>query len=151
MLDIVCNHGSPAFTMPVAQPQFGQIFDRDGRLVADHQNLPPDRLDPAHNPLHAFYNTSGNLVQPVRSQREQPGRAGLPGRRHTQWLEQGADAFRIDTIRWMPDTFWRAFAARIRERRPGFFMFGEDFDYDAAAIAHHTWPEGGARWCWISR
>ncbi|MDC6679333.1 alpha-amylase family glycosyl hydrolase, partial [Leclercia adecarboxylata] len=59
VLDIVGNHGSPAWTMPVAQPQFGQIFDKDGRLIADHQNLPPQQLDPVHNPLHAFYNNIG--------------------------------------------------------------------------------------------
>ena len=143
VLDIVCNHGSPAFTMPVAQPQFGQIFDRDGRLVADHQNLPPDQLDPVHNPLHAFYNTGGNLVQLSDLNENNPAVLAYLVGAYTQWLEQGADAFRIDTIRWMPDAFWRAFSARIRERRPGLFMFGEDFDYDAQAIAHHTWPAGG--------
>jgi glycosidase len=41
VLDIVGNHGSPAWTMPTRQPQFGQIFDKDGKLIADHQNLPP--------------------------------------------------------------------------------------------------------------
>jgi len=35
VLDIVGNHGSPAWTMPVKQPQFGQIFDKDGTLIAD--------------------------------------------------------------------------------------------------------------------
>ena len=31
---------------------------RTASLVADHQNLPPEQLDPAGNPLHAFYNTN---------------------------------------------------------------------------------------------
>lgn len=59
VLDIVGNHGSPAWTMSTRQPQFGQIFDKDGKLIADHQNLPPQKLDPKHNPLHAFYNNIG--------------------------------------------------------------------------------------------
>src|SRR4051812_37537718 len=63
VLDIVANHGSPSWTMPVARPKFGQIFDAHARLVADHQNLPPEQLDPAHNPLHAFYTTNPFLAQ----------------------------------------------------------------------------------------
>ena len=27
VLDIVCNHGSPSYTMPVDQPMFGEIYD----------------------------------------------------------------------------------------------------------------------------
>ena len=54
---------------------------------------------------------------------------------YEQWIDQGADAFRIDTIGWMPPSFWKAFAERIRAKHPGFFMFGEAFDYDATKIA----------------
>ena len=46
VLDIVCNHSSPSFTMPVDQPKFGEIYDGAGACVADHQNLPPEQLDP---------------------------------------------------------------------------------------------------------
>ena len=59
VLDIVGNHGSPGWTMPKPQPQFGQLFAKDGTLIADHQNLPPQQLDPANNPLHRFFNTTG--------------------------------------------------------------------------------------------
>jgi cyclomaltodextrin glucanotransferase len=59
---------------------------------------------------------------------------------YSQWIEQGADAFRIDTIPWMPHAYWHAFTTRIREKHPGFFMFGEAFNYDAATIAAHTLP-----------
>jgi hypothetical protein len=62
VLDIVNNHGSPAYTMPKAQPKYGKIYDGDGKLVADHMNLPPDKLDPK-NPLNAFYNRKGGLAQ----------------------------------------------------------------------------------------
>ncbi|WP_425479908.1 alpha-amylase family glycosyl hydrolase [Xanthomonas maliensis] len=139
VLDIVGNHGSPAYTMPTAQPMFGQLYDAQGRLVADHQNLPPDKLDPQHNPLHAFYNTGGGLAELSDLNENNPAVLDYLAGAYLQWLEQGADAFRIDTIGWMPDRFWHAFVARIRQRHPGLFMFGEAFDYDPGKIAGHTW------------
>lgn len=144
VLDIVCNHGSPAYTMPVAQPKFGKIYDKDGKLLADHQNLAPDKLDPAHNPLHAFYNTHGGLAQLSDLNENNPAVLDYLAGAYAQWLAQGVDALRIDTISWMPDAFWKAFAQRLREQHPGLFMFGEDFNFDAQAIAHHTWPDGGS-------
>lgn len=143
VLDIVGNHGSPAYSMPRAQPPFGQVFDRDGALIADHQNLPPDQLDPAGNPLHAFYNTKPGLAQLSDFDDTNPQVMEYLVGAYLQWIEQGADAFRIDTIQWMPHAFWAEFARRIRAEHPGFFMFGEAFDYDAAKIAQHTWPENG--------
>ena len=140
VLDIVGNHGSPAFTMPTTQPQFGQLFDANGKLVADHQNLPPAKLDPVHNPLHAFYNTSGGLAELSDLNENNPAVLDYLAGAYLQWLGQGADALRIDTIGWMPDSFWHRFVARIRGQHPGLFMFGEAFDYDANKIAAHTWP-----------
>jgi glycosidase len=141
--------------MPKDQPKFGKIYDRDGRLVADHQNLPPQKLDPARNPLHRFYNTTGpvdgakgsifdgNLAQLADFDANNPAVLDYLSGAYLQWIDQGADAFRIDTIAWMPSAFWQAFTTRIRAKRPGFFMFGEAFDYDAAKIAVHTLPGKG--------
>ena len=155
VLDIVGNHGSPAWTMPKPQPKFGQVFDQAGRLVADHQNLPPQALDPAHNPLHRFYNTTGpvdaakgsifdgNLAQLADFDAGNPAVLDYMVDAYGHWIDQGADAFRIDTISWMPPSFWDAFTRRIRAKHPGFFMFGEAFDYDAAKIATHTLPGNG--------
>lgn len=152
VLDIVGNHGSPAWTMPVAQPQFGQIFDEDGRLIADHQNLPPQQLDPAHNPLHAFYNNigpvdgkngsifDGNLAELSDFNEHNPAVMDYLVGAYLQWTAQGVDALRIDTIGWLPHPWWHAFVNRIRAEHPGMFMFGEAFDYDAGKIAEHTWP-----------
>ncbi len=152
VLDIVGNHGSPAWTMPVAQPQFGQIFDKDGRLIADHQNLPPQQLDPAHNPLHAFYNNigpvdgkngsifDGNLAELSDFNEHNPAVMDYLVGAYLQWTAQGVDALRIDTIGWLPHPWWHAFVNRIRAEHPGVFMFGEAFDYDASKIAEHTWP-----------
>ena len=150
VLDIVGNHGSPAWTMPVAQPQFGQIFDKEGRLLADHQNLAPTQLDPAHNPLHRFYNTTGpvegsaafdgNLAELSDFDASNPAVMDYLTGAYLQWIGQGVDALRIDTIAWLPHPWWHAFVKRIRAEYPGMFMFGEAFDYDAAKIAEHTWP-----------
>ena len=143
VLDIVGNHGSPAWTMPVAQPQFGQLFDAEGRLVADHQNLPPDKLDPAHNPLHAFYNTKPDLAQLSDLNADNPAVMDYLVDAYLHWIGQGVDALRIDTIRHQPLAFWKTFSDRIRARHPGMYMFGEAFDYEAANIAPFTLPENG--------
>lgn len=143
VLDIVANHGSPAYTMPVDQPKFGEIYDASGTLVADHQNLHPSRLDPANNPLHRWYNTRPGLAQLSDVNENNPEVLEYFVAAYSQWIDQGADAFRIDTIPWMPHAFWKAFADRIRDKRPGFFMFAEAFDHDAATIATHTLPRNG--------
>ena len=143
VLDIVGNHGSPAWTMPVAQPQFGQLFDAGGRLVADHQNLPPDQLDPARNPLHAFYNDKPDLAQLSDLDAGNPAVMDYLVGAYLQWIGQGVDALRIDTIRHQPLSFWREFSDRIRAEHPGMYMFGEAFDYDAAKIAPFTLPQNG--------
>ncbi len=155
VLDIVGNHGSPAWTMPADQPMYGRIYDREGRLLADHQNLPPQQLDPAGNPLHAFYGNvgpvdaaqgsiyDGNLAQLSDFDATSPAVLDYLAGAYEQWIDQGADAFRIDTIAWMPGSFWQQFSDRIRRKRPGFFMFGEAFDYEAEKIAVHTQPGHG--------
>jgi len=143
VLDIVGNHGSPAWGMPERQPGFGQLFDADGTLVADHENLAPGQLDPQNNPLHAFYNTKPDLAQLADFNPDHPPVMDYLVDAYLAWIDQGAHAFRVDTIRHQPLAFWRTFAERIRAKHPGFFMFGEAFDYDAATIAAHTWDENG--------
>ena len=152
VLDIVGNHGSPAWTMPVRQPQFGQLFDKHGTLIADHQNLPPQQLDPQHNPLHAFYSNigpvdadkgsifDGSLAELSDFDPHNPAVMDYLVGAYLQWTAQGVDALRIDTIGWLPHPWWHEFVTRIRAEHPGMFMFGEAFDYDAARIAEHTWP-----------
>ena len=142
VLDIVANHGSPAFTMPEQQPGFGQLYDADGNLVADHQNLRPEELDP-NNPLHRFFHREPDLAQLSNLDDTNPEVVEYLVGAYLQWIEQGAAAFRIDTIRHVPHAFWKTFSDRIRAQHPGFFMFGEAFDYDAIDIAPHTFPENG--------
>ena len=143
VLDIVGNHGSPSWAMPVDQPKFGEIY-RDGILIADHQNLEPSQLDPSGQPLHAFFNTGGNLAQLSDLDEDNPAVLDYLVDAYLQWIDQGADAFRIDTIAWMPHRFWKAFSDRIHALHPDFFMFGEDFNFDAGTIAEHQRPENGS-------
>jgi cyclomaltodextrin glucanotransferase len=143
VLDIVANHSSPAWSMPTKQPGFGQVFGADGTLLADHGNLPPDQLDPAHNPLQRWYNTKPDLAQLGDFNPDNPQVMDYLTGAYLQWIDQGAAAFRVDTISHQPLAFWKTFADRLRARHPGFFMFGEAFDYDAAKIAPHTWNANG--------
>ena len=145
VLDIVANHGSPSFSMPIDQPKFGEIYDANGTLIADHQNLTPDKLDPTTNPLHRFYTTKKTeLAELSDSDEDNPAVLEYFVGAYLQWIDQGADAFRVDTVRHMKNSFWRDFNARIRAKHPGFFMFGESYDYLASKIAVHTLPENGA-------
>jgi glycosidase len=144
VLDIVANHGSPSFSMPKDQPKYGEIYDRDGQLIADHQNLEPEQLDPAHNPLHAFFFAKKDLAQLSNVDDTSPVVRDYFVDAYSHWIDQGADAFRIDTIRHVGLPFWKEFSDRIRAKRPGFFMFGEAFDHEAKNIAPFTWAENGA-------
>ena len=143
VLDIVANHGSPSYTMPRDQPGYGEVHDATGRVIADHQNLHPSKLDPAGNPLHAFFNTTPGLAELSDFNENNPAVMDYLAGAYAQWIAQGADAFRIDTIPWMPHDFWREFTRRMRVQKPGMFMFAEAFDYDPNKIAQHTRAENG--------
>jgi glycosidase len=144
VLDVVANHGSPSFTMPVDQPKYGEIYAADGTLLADHQNLPPEQLQPDENPLHRFYRAERDLVQLSNMDDRRPEVLDYFVGAYEQWLDQGADALRIDTIGHVPNPFWHDFAARLRQHRPGLYMFGERYSFDPVVVAQHTWPENGA-------
>lgn len=143
VLDVVCNHGSPAYTMPGDQPKYGEIYDQNGELIADHMNLHPSELDP-DNPLHAFYSREPDLAELSDLDPDNPEVLDYFVDAYIQWLDQGAAAFRIDTIKHMPKEYWAAFAERVRGYSPDYFMFAEAFSYSAEEIAEYTWPENGS-------
>jgi glycosidase len=142
VLDIVGNHGSPSYTMPKAQSEYGKLYDDQGRLVADHQNLPPEQLDP-NNPLHRFFNRKPGLATLSDLNPDNPEVIDYLVGSYLKWLDQGAYAIRVDTIKEQPHYFWKKVADRIRQKRPDIFMFGESYSYDAKFIAEHTKPENG--------
>jgi len=142
ILDVVANHGSPSFTMPVDQPKFGEIYDAEGKLVADHQNLAPDALDP-QNSLHDFFRKTPDILQLSNLDDSAPQVIDYLVNSYLHWIEQGAAGFRIDTIKHVPHRFWKIMADRIRAKHPDFFMFAESYDYNANFIAQHTLPKNG--------
>lgn len=142
ILDVVANHGSPSFSMPIDQPKFGEIYDAQGNLVADHQNLAPEALDP-NNSLHDFFRKTPDIMQLSNLDDTAPEVIDYLVDSYLHWIEQGAAAFRIDTIKHVPHRFWKIMADRIRAEHPGFFMFAESYDYNANFIAQHTLPKNG--------
>jgi hypothetical protein len=124
------------------------LFDADGNLVADHQNLPPERLDPKGNPLHAFYNARRDLAELSDLDHSNPAVMDYLVGSTLQWLEQGASALRLDTMKHVPFSAWAEYTRRVRERHPGLFMFGEVFvpedDPDPmGTLAQFTQAENG--------
>ena len=142
ILDVVLNHGSPSYTMPEDQPLFGEIYDRDGKLVADHMNTHPSELD-LENPLQKMFNTKPDIAELSDMNENEPAVLDYFIPAYQQWLDQGAHALRIDTIKHMPTEFWARFAKRIREGREDLFMFAEAFSYDAEFIGQYTQTENG--------
>ncbi|PCH96221.1 MAG: cyclomaltodextrin glucanotransferase [Gammaproteobacteria bacterium] len=146
VLDIVGNHGSPAYSMPVDQPKFGELYDQNNKLVADHQNLHPEKLfnDLSNgNALHQFYNNKPDIAELSDLNENNPEVLTYFTNAYLQWLEQGADSIRIDTIKHMPHHFWKKLTDNIRAVHPDIFIFAESFSYDADFIAEHTRAENG--------
>lgn len=144
VLDVVANHGSPSFSAPAQRDTFGKLFDAEGRLVADHQNLHPSRLKPKTNPLHAFFRTEPDIAELSNFDERNPAVLDYLMGSYIKWLREGADAIRLDTIKHMPLPFWKQLADRLRVERPGLFLFGEAFDYDPAVLGAFTQAENGS-------
>ena len=142
VLDIVGNHGSPSYMMNPEQPLFGEIYDENGTLIADHQNIFPKDLN-SSNPLHQFFHKTEDIAQLSNIDEDNPAVLDYFVRAYLKWIDEGADAFRIDTIRHMPHHFWKKFSDAIRAKHPDFYMFGESFEFDAKKVAQHTLPENG--------
>ncbi|WDE04622.1 cyclomaltodextrin glucanotransferase [Thalassomonas viridans] len=142
ILDVVTNHGSPAYGMPEQQEKFGVIYDENWQVVADHQNIHPEKLDP-NNPMHAFFNTHTGLAQLSDVNENSEAALDYFEGAYLKWIAQGVHALRVDTIKEMPHHFWKKFFDRIRKKYPDIFIFGESYSYEAEFIAEHTREENG--------
>lgn len=142
VLDIVGNHGSPSYSMPEDQPKYGEIYDAEGKLIADHQNIHPEQLD-HENPMHTFFNKHTGLAQLSDLNEHNPAVVEYFEGAYLKWLAQGVHAVRIDTIKEIPHSFWKDLLGRLRVHHPDMFFFGESYSYDAKFIAEHTRPENG--------
>ena len=143
ILDVVINHGSPAYTMPKVQPEFGKLYNKSGVLVADHMNLPPKDLTPDTVAKHNWFYTKPDLAQLADINVENEQALNYFVNAYLQWLGQGASAFRIDTVKHVPAEVWGKFSQKIRAHYPNLFMFGEAYSYDAKDIAKYTYPKYG--------
>lgn len=122
ILDIVCNHSSPA-----TDGGKGQLYD-DGKLIADFDN------DKNH-----WYHHYGEVTDWSDTwQIQNCELAGLATfnennilyRNHIKeavklWIGKGVDALRIDTVKHMPLWFWQEFTSDIGVANPNVFRFGE--------------------------
>jgi cyclomaltodextrin glucanotransferase len=122
ILDIVCNHSSPA-----TNKGKGRLFD-DGKLIADFDN---DK----NNWYHHYGDVRDwNDVWQIQNC-ELCGLAtfnenNIDYRRYIMdsiklWLDKGVDALRIDTVKHMPNWFWQEFTCELHTRKPNVFIFGE--------------------------
>jgi len=122
ILDIVCNHSSPATTKGK-----GKIYD-DGKLIADFDN-----------DVNHWYHHYGDVKdwndQWQIQNAELCGLAtfnenNLDYRRYITdsiklWLDKGVDALRVDTVKHMPNWFWQEFTCEMHTHKPNIFIFGE--------------------------
>ena len=122
ILDIVCNHSSPATTSGK-----GRIFD-DGKLIADFDN---DK----NNWYHHYgdvkdWNDAWQVQNCELCGLATFNENNIDFRRYIMdsikmWLDKGVDALRIDTVKHMPNWFWQEFTCEMHTRKPNVFIFGE--------------------------
>jgi len=122
VLDIVCNHSSPA-----TNAGKGKLYD-DGKLIADFDN--------DHN--HWYHHYGETLDWKDEWQVQNCELAGLATFNENNilyrnyikdaiklWIGKGIDALRIDTVKHMPLWFWQEFNGDLGAANPNVFRFGE--------------------------
>ena len=146
VLDIVCNHSSPAQRPDQGGcPGKGAIYD-DGKLLTSYDD---DRLGWYHRngDVHDWNNAAqvqgGELCGLADFNEGRIGYRNYIKDAMKLWLDKGVDAFRVDTVKHMPLWFWQEFVSDMTFHRPGLFMFGEWFQggcYDDASVhfANHS-------------
>jgi len=134
VLDVVCNHSSPEIGK-----YKGALYD-DGELLGSYDD---DRL--------GWYHRAGGITdwrnERAVQQGELCGLADFNENVHSyrqyikkvmsDWLDKGAGALRVDTVKHMPLWFWQEFVSDLRESRPALFIVGEWFQggcWDPASI-----------------
>ncbi len=122
VLDIVCNHSSPA-----TERGKGKLYD-DGKLIADFDD------DKEH-----WYHHYGVTVDWHDEWQVQNCELGglatfnennILYRNYIKeaiklWVAKGIDAIRIDTVKHMPIWFWQEFNSDVSVANPNVFRFGE--------------------------
>ena len=122
VLDIVCNHSSPA-----TDAGKGKLYD-DGKLIADFDN----------DKDNWYHHYGATLDWTDEWQVQNCELAGLATFNENNilyrnyikdaiklWVGKGIDAIRIDTVKHMPIWFWQEFNADLSVANPNLFRFGE--------------------------
>ena len=122
VLDIVCNHSSPATTCGK-----GKLYD-DGKLIADFDN----------DKDHWYHHYGETIDWSDEWQVQNCELAGLATFNENNilyrnyikdsiklWIGKGIDALRIDTVKHMPLWFWQEFNSDLAVANPNVFRFGE--------------------------
>ena len=132
VLDIVANHGSHGYDMTSEQynsSDFAKVFDQNWNKVCDHENKPREQIvgNACFQGTHDGKPFLGNVPLAEFDQSKQFVVDYLNDS-FLHWIEQGAAAFRIDTVKHVPESYWLDMANTIRAQHPDFYMFGEYFD-----------------------
>jgi len=140
VLDIVCNHSSPAQRVDLGgRPTKGELYD-DGKLLTSYDD---DKLGWYHR--DGGVSDWGNKAQVENSELcglADFNEAHIGYRTYIKdamrlWLDKGVDALRVDTVKHMPLWFWQEFVSDMVFHRPGLFIFGEWFQggcYDDQSV-----------------
>jgi cyclomaltodextrin glucanotransferase len=128
VLDIVCNHSSPAQRVDTGgKPNKGELYD-DGTLLTSY----------ADDKLGWYHRNGGVRDWGDKAQVENAELCGLADFNESHigyrtyikdvmklWLDKCADAFRVDTVKHMPLWFWQEFVSDMTFHRPDLYIFGE--------------------------
>lgn len=140
VLDIVCNHSSPAQRPDMGGcPGKGAIYD-DGALLTSYDD---DKLGWYHR--NGGVHDWGNKAQVETAElcgladfnEAHIGYRGYIKDAMRLWLDKGVDAFRVDTVKHMPLWFWQEFVSDMVFHKPNLFIFGEWFQggcYDELSV-----------------
>jgi cyclomaltodextrin glucanotransferase len=130
VLDIVCNHSSPAHRVDTGgRPVKGELYD-DGKLLTSYND---DKLGWYHrNGDVSDWNNKGQVENSELAGLADFNESNIGYRTYIKdamrmWLNKGIDAFRVDTVKHMPLWFWQEFVSDMAFHRPGIFIFGEWF------------------------
>jgi glycosidase len=139
VLDIVANHASHGWDMTPQQydtSEFGKVYDISGNKVCDHFNTPASQL----GPNDCFFNLNdgkpGLGVPLAEFDQSKPFVVNYLDNAFLYWIGQGADAFRIDTVKHVPESYWKQMSTKIRAQYPHFYMFGEYFDSNMSTLSN---------------
>ena len=130
LLDIVCNHSSPAHRPDDGgQVTKGELYD-DGKLLISYDN----------DTLGWYHRYGGVSDWASKWQVENKELCGLADFNETKvgyrtyikevmrmWVDKGADGLRVDTVKHMPLWFWQEFVSDMHYHKPDIFIFGEWF------------------------